>query len=342
MFDYYSVQVLLFLTYHASFIPKFIEWGTKPTAEGGGGYTVPPVASVAAPPPPVTVAQIDRRVNAAHPRRPRRAAAAGVTDAVRATESAHARRQREQQEARDAAAEAAANAQIEADREAARLVALEQAIRDEQDRPPLTPDAWRAEVMTGLGPAIQYVMERIGEGGDRYDAMQFFLGARIFDPSYAKTLTPAQAHALIEKMAVYPIFNKGGDNSIIARLKRTWPAYHKNASEVAANFGNDMKNPKHRSGISTWHYRMFLRLESEVLNDRECRYCTSGDKHCSCYEGLKVLWEACELAALVLPSSGTVERVFSLLNNLFSDKQCKLLEDAIKLGLMLTFNKRSV
>ena len=222
------------------------------------------------------------------------------------------------------------------------MAALEQATRDEGERPPLTPDAWQAEVLTGLGPAIQYVMERIGEGGDRHDAMQFFLGAQIFDPSYAKTLTPLQAHKLIDMMAVYPIFNKGGANSIIARLKKTWPAYHKNASEVAANFGNDMKNAKHRSGISTWHYRMFLRLETEVLDDKVCRYCTSGNTHCSCYEGIKVWWEACELAALVLPTSATSERVFSLSKNLFGDKQSRLLSDALEAGLMLAFNKREL
>lgn len=121
--------------------------------------------------------------------------------------------------------------------------------------------------MTGLGPEIQYVLERISEGGDRYDAIQFCFGARIFDPKCEKTLTTSQAHALINKMATYPIFNKGGANSIIARLKRTCPAYHKSVSQVAANFGNDMRNTKHRSRISEWKYRMSLCLETEVLND---------------------------------------------------------------------------
>ena len=72
--------------------------------------------------------------------------------------------------------------------------------------------------------------------------MQFFFGARIFDPKCAKTLTTAQSRVLINKMATYPIFNEGGANSIIARLKRTWPAYHKSVSEVATNFGNGMRN----------------------------------------------------------------------------------------------------
>ena len=183
-------------------------------------------------------------------------------------------------------------------------------------------------------------MDRISEGGDRHDAMQFYLGARIFDPSYAKTLNRTQAFELIDKMSVYPIFNKDGENSIINRLKKTWLSYHKNASEVKAKFSNDMRNGKDKAGISTWHYRMFLRLDSEVNDDMQCRYCTSGDQHCSCYNDAKVRWEACEMAALVLPSSGTSERVFSMLSNMFGDKQASLLSDALKLGLMLAFNKR--
>lgn len=51
-------------------------------------------------------------------------------------------------------------------------------------------------------------------------------------------------------MSVYPIFNKDGDNSIINRLKKTWPSYYKNASEVKAKFGNDMRDNKDKAGIN--------------------------------------------------------------------------------------------
>ena len=36
--------------------------------------------------------------------------------------------------------------------------------------------------------------------------VKFYFGARIFDPSYAKTLSDQQAYELIDKMEVYPIF----------------------------------------------------------------------------------------------------------------------------------------
>ena len=58
--------------------------------------------------------------------------------------------------------------------------------------------------------------------------------------------------------------------------------------------------------------------------------------------GTATWWEAAQLAALVMPSSGAAERVFSLLNNLFSDQQSKTLTDAIFLSLYLAYNKRAI
>ena len=121
-------------------------------------------------------------------------------------------------------------------------------------------------------------------------------------------------------MGSYPALIKGGQNSIVAQLKKAWPAYHKNALQVKANFGKGTKTDKDRSGITTWHYRTFLRIDSEVCDNAHWRYFTSRSKQCGCYDGLKVWWEACELAALVVPLSGTVEHVFSLANSLFSEK----------------------
>ena len=66
------------------------------------------------------------------------------------------------------------------------------------------------------------------------------------------------------------------------------------------------------------------------------------ESDCGCYDDLKVWWEACELAAIVLPSSGTAERVFSFAKNLFSDYQNGLLTDALKFSLFLAFNKRTL
>eukprot|EP00985_Skeletonema_marinoi_P023898 scaffold16184_cov139-Skeletonema_marinoi.AAC.1 len=49
-----------------------------------------------------------------------------------------------------------------------------------------------------------------GPGGDRFAAVELFRAFRIFNPSYAKTLSHKDAFALIEKLDHYPIFRKGG------------------------------------------------------------------------------------------------------------------------------------
>ena len=90
---------------------------------------------------------------------------------------------------------------------------------------------------------------------------------------------------------------------------------------------------------------MHLRLDDENeadLRDRCCRYCGNRSKNCRCNGGLRAWWEAAELAALVMPSSGAAERVFSLVNNLFGGQQTHLLTDYIFLSLYLNYNKRPI
>ncbi len=287
------------------------------------------------------MAQVDAQVTAQHPRPPRRAASAGVAAAVRAQESAQARRAREEREAREAAEQAAADAAADAAREAARLESLEKALDESSKNPPLNKDDWYAHILTGLLPAIQYIFSRTNEGGDRFDTMEVFRGALIMNPAKAKTLNRNEAIALINKLGKYPIFNvDNGNGSIIDRMKDSWDAYHRNAMEVTATFDKDGHGHVDKNAITTWHYRMSLRADTEKIEDPACRYCTNNSSGCDCYDELKVWWEACELLALLLPSSGTSERVFSFANSLFGDKQSKLLTDALKLSLFLAFNKR--
>ena len=140
--------------------------------------------------------------------RPTRAAAAGVSDAVRALESAQQTRRREEREARDAAAQAAAAAHLDAKRDALRQARLESAIEAESNRPPLNLDEMNAHAYCGIIPSFQYVLERINEGGDRFDAMDIFQGLRIFDPSHAKDLSRDEAMSLIEKFVCNRHFNQ--------------------------------------------------------------------------------------------------------------------------------------
>ena len=278
------------------------------------------------------------------PRRPTRAASAGVSAATRALESAQQTRRREEAEQLAAAEEAARDAQNDAEREEARDSLLDKVIESQAKQPPRSKEEWEAHIHSGLCPAFEYLFKRLVADGDRHNIVEFFRGARIFDPSYAKTLSRTQAFELIDKMAHYHVFNQGGEQSIISRLKKNWSAYHKNACGTFADFGKTLGGKEDSSAITTWHYRMFLRVDVEEAGDNFCRYCPINRRAqgCACYEGLKVWWEACELAALVLPSSGTIERVFSLTKSLFNDQQSHLLSDALTLGLMLSYNKRRV
>eukprot|EP00956_Cyclotella_meneghiniana_P025063 scaffold51458_cov24-Cyclotella_meneghiniana.AAC.4 len=314
-------------------IMEAIDWAHRPVAEGGGGFVVggevaplPAVANVA-----TVVAAADAEVR----RRPRRTAAAGATAAVRALETTQQRNLRERAEA------AAAAALVRDEQEAARLAALERAAAS-ATRPPLTKTEWEAVAYSGLATAVEYVMERINEGGDRFQSMEFFKGARIFDPTYAKNLTRDEAFAFIDKLGNYPILAKGGNDSILNKLKKTWSLYQAHAKNVLKNFGKTKDGDMDDAAIASWHYKLHLRSEKLKSLDNHCRYCTSHDTSCGCYDDIKVWvwWEACELVTLVLPSSATAERVFSFAKHLFGDKQSSLLTDALQLSLFLAFNKR--
>ena len=217
--------------------------------------------------------------------------------------------------------------------------ALEAATNAQANSPPTTVDAWHAHIVGGVASSINYFHERVNvEGGDRFELAEFFRGARVFNPFFAANCDYDEGLVLIEKMRHYHILNQG-DNPIIDRLKRGWRAYRRNAIRVVREF--DYSNDK--SAILSWQYQMFLRLDEEnnIDNKRgECRYCNGKRRKCMCNGNLSVWWQAAKLAALVMPSSGAAERVFSLVNNMFGDQQSNTLSDSIFLSLYLVSNKR--
>ena len=188
-------------------------------------------------------------------------------------------------------------------------------------------------------PALEYFFERVNvESGDRFSLVEFFRGARVFDPAYAASHTLQECLELIDKLKHYPILTCGED-SIIDRMKRGLRAYRQNARQVKTP--SDFS--KSKNAILTWNYRLFLRLDDENKADhlrKECRYCGKRNRSCRCNKNLRAWWEAAELVALVMPLSGAAERVFSLASNLLSDKQSSMLADALYLTLFLNYNKR--
>ena len=294
-----------------------------------------PSNDVAPPRPRVTVAQINAEVQqqivADRPRR--RAAIAGVRNAVLATQSTR----RQQQEAE--AERAILRAEEQEAREAAIAARLQAEAAAQAEHIPTTVDEWNAHIASGVAGAIHYFHSRVMvEGGDRFALAEFFRGAQVFDPFFAASVDYNVGLELIEKMRGYHILNQG-DDTIIDKLKRGWRAYRVNANRVAKAFDYS----KDKAAILSWHYQHFLRLDEENTVDLrrgECRYCACKGRNCRCNGNLRVWWEAAQLAALVMPSSGAAERVFSLVNNLFNDQQSKALTDAIFLSLFLAYNKR--
>jgi len=264
-----------------------------------------------------------------------------VASATRAGETQNQRQKREQ---REAAARMAAEAEERDAMESARQAALQAEAKAQSERPPLTVDEWNAHVVSGIMPCITYFTERVNnKDGDRFEIVEFFRGARIFDPAYAKTLNPSMAKALIEKLRPFHALNddnaEGGN--IIELLKTGWSAYRQNAVRVIGKFDFD----KDEAAILSWHYQMFLRLGKEQREDntkKHCRYCGCRSRNCLCYKSLHAWWYAARLCALVMPSSAATERVFSLLNNLFNNQQTSTLIDSILLSLFLSHNKRKV
>ena len=276
-------------------------------------------------------AQVRREVRAERPRRQN--AILAVQNAVRATQTP-----RQQQ---DNAQRAILRAQEQDAIEAAIEVALEREATAQANCFPTTLDAWRAHVISGVAMSVEYFHSRVNiEGGDRYALGEFYRGARIFDPFYAASIDHDEGLALIDKMRHYHILNVG-NASIIVRLKGGWRAYRVNACRVVKEFDYS----KDKAAILSWQYQLFLRQDVENATDlsrRKCRYCNNRSRNCTCNGNLRVWWwEAAQLAALVMPSSGAAERVFSLVNNMFSDQRSKILTDAIFLSLYLSYNKRN-
>lgn len=145
----------------------------------------------------------------------------------------------------------------------------------------------------------------------------------------------------LEKLRAYFVLNQeqeeeeDGSVNIVDKLKAGWSAYHQKVLNVVKEFDYKTDN----AAILSWHYKYFLGLDEELAEDskrnKSCRYCG-----CSCNVNLRYYWEAAQLVSLVMPSSCAAERVFSLLNNLFNQKQTRTLGDQIFLALYLNCNKR--
>lgn len=105
---------------------------------------------------------------------------------------------------------------------------------------PTSKDGFYAHIYSGLCPSYEYVLDRVVEDGDRFKALELFRAFRIFDPSFAKSLSREKAFELLDKLKHYHVMSRG-NCSIIDRLKGSWDAYHEKASNVLINWNKTMR-----------------------------------------------------------------------------------------------------
>jgi hypothetical protein len=270
-------------------------------------------------------------VRAAVPRPRRAAAIERVRQATFAGETDARRRNREQREAQLEEARLA-EIHLEAQEAAVAAEAADQALS-----PPRTRDEWMEHLKRGLEPSIHYVLDRFSEGGDRHQQVLVYRAARLFNPAYAKSITQGRAHALIETLRAYHPLN---EDSIINSLKASWRHYKVRASLTIMTKEADVD-------VLQWHYDCWLEnqkyLEEEMYECEGCLHCHLAKcGSCSCIQDLMCWWKAASLLALILPSSAPAERVFSILNHMWSDLQTSSLSDLIRTSMFLACNKRSL
>ena len=238
-------------------------------------------------------------------------------------------------------------AEEEAAHKEARTAALEEEAKAQNEHFMITYDEWNAHLIMGIAPSVNYEFSQFfQDSGNCYQIVQFFRGARVFDPSYVKKITSKKAKELIDLMACYPRLVEGSaENTLIYRLKKSLRAYKQNAQSVGKKFSKCDKGKYKDNAILTWHYNQYLRIDEDRSRDfrkKKCRYCGNKTNTCKCHNNYGAWFEAACLVTLVMPSSAAAERVFSLLHNFFGDERMRSLSDSIFLSLCLSTNKRSI
>ena len=185
--------------------------------------------------------------------------------------------------------------------------------------PPCTYAEWDAHLRPGYEAIGSYMRTRLTEGGDRYDLVVLSRAARLWNPHFVSNLpdnleaAESEAQRLLEGLKLVPRLNC---NVLIRDLMVEFTTYYR---EVKANKLIYKKDPE---DIIGWHYDR--RVNTHFVSARPN------------------WWKVAAILVLIQPSSAACERVFSLLNNSFSNKQSKALADYIILSLMMQFNKRRV
>jgi hypothetical protein len=187
----------------------------------------------------------------------------------------------------------------------------------------------------GLERSIRYALDRFSEGGDLYQQVLVYPAARLFNPENKNTQTGKGLCSYREFASISPL-NK---DSIFESLIASWHIYKARARLVIMGKEVAMK-------ILHWHYNCWLenhKYVTETLQHEGCPYCQHAEcNSCSCSKDMMCWWETALILALIIPSRAPAERVFSILNRMWTDLQTHALSNIIRTSMFLACNKRSL
>jgi hypothetical protein len=178
-------------------------------------------------------------------------------------------------------AETKAQQQIEDEQEKQQQEAeIEAEAQKQTDNPPLKMHEWMTHINICIGPVIAYILRRFTEGGDRYEATEFFRAARVFDPTFAATLSFLESDALIDRLLMYNPLDNG---RIINSLKKSFVNFRRIAR------GKEWKSEE-TDEILQWHFSLHNLLQvqnnADGANNQMCHHCMKNG--CGCYLDLRV------------------------------------------------------
>jgi hypothetical protein len=197
-------------------IKEAVEWASKE------GYE---------PPIPTIVRQSVKEVaSAIYVVRPQRARSMVSMHEASLTDEMGGQRQRremleavEKEAAKQAARETAAREREEA---------LEIEVQRQSNNHPLNEAEWKSHIDKCLIPVVRYIFKRFEKGGDRYEAVEFYRGPRVFDTTFANTISLIAANHCIEKRKHYHCLDKP---EIMQALKASFKFIKEAADKVTSS-----------------------------------------------------------------------------------------------------------
>jgi hypothetical protein len=144
-------------------------------------------------------------------------------------------------------------------------------------------------------------MTRFEPSGDRFQAVEFYRGTRIFDPQFIKKCTIQEKHNRIGKLKHYHILNTP---KMIEGLKASFKHIKELASKVTSS----------NVDVPQCHFPLMEKLEKELKEYAvlfRCANCKCNHLHYPCgNQSVLRWWEVYALVVLVQPSLMAAKRVF--------------------------------